>query len=125
MDKALNDEQLGALYDVNTDIGGWLIVPETDINLPVVQPKKQDSIYYSNHLFDGTQNSFGTPYYLTETVAGTAGTNTVIRGGKELMRQLGSYKNLQFYQSAPVIFLDTLQKAYSYKIFAIVELEDQ
>jgi sortase B len=124
MDKSLNDEQLGALYDINTDIGGWLIVPNTDINLPVVQTVSQDAVYYETHLFDGTENDFGTPYFVNDAVPGANGTNTVIHGNKKLMGQLESYKDLSFYQAAPVLFLDTLQDTYSYKIFAVVNLEE-
>lgn len=118
------NQNLGGLYDINSDIGGWLIVPETDIDLPVVQTVKHDSVYYVNHLFDGTANPYGTPYYYNQTFGEEARTNTVIAGNSQLLGDLAGYKKLSFYKQSPTIYLDTLTDAAMYKIFAVVELTD-
>lgn len=118
------NQHLGALYDVNADIGGWLIVPGTDIDLPVAQTVSHDSVYYVNHLFDGTVNPFGTPYYLNQTVVLAERSNTVIRGGESLLGELAGYRLPDFYKGAPLLFLDTLSDAAIYKVFAVVEIED-
>ncbi len=118
------NQQLGALYDVNSDIGGWLIVQGTQINLPVARTKTYDSVFYVNHLFDGTENPYGTPYFLAGPTEGQRGTNTVIRGGEQLFGELNGYRSLEFYRKAPVIFFDGLTDAIIYKIFAIVPVDD-
>lgn len=118
------NEQLGALYDINTDIGGWLVVPGTDINLPVATTVNHDSVYYVNHLFDGKTNPFGTPYYLSDCRPMEAHYNMVIRGSQQLMGEIGEYRTLSFYQQAPLLFLDTLEGASIYKIFAIVDVAE-
>lgn len=118
------NQQLGALYDVNTDIGGWLIIPGSEINLPVAQTIAHDSVYYVNHLFDGTSNPYGTPYFLTDCTLGQVGHNTVIRGGEKLMGELAGYRTLDYYKNAPLLFLDGLYDAKIYKIFAIVDVTD-
>ena len=118
------NQQLGGLYDINKDIGGWLIVPGSDINLPVVQTIEHDGVYYTNHLFDGRQNPYGTPYYINTAPVLNAGGNTVIRGGEQLLGELGGYRTLSFYQKAPLLFLDTLEDAAIYKVFGVVEVKD-
>ena len=117
--------QLGALYDINPDIGGWLIVPGSDVNLPVVRTVQHDAVYYVNHLFDGAENPCGTPYFLAEPHPERARYNTVIRGDRLLMGQIGGYRDLAFYRQAPLLFLDTLSDAYMYKIFAVVDVTDE
>lgn len=120
-----NYEQLGALYDINPDIGGWLIVPGSNINLPVVQTVSHDSVFYSGHLFDGRANPYGTPYFINTAPILKPGANTVIRGGEQLLGELGGYRTLSFYQNAPLLFLDTLEAAAIYKVFGVVELGDE
>ena len=119
------NQQLGGLYDINQDIGGWLIVPGSDINLPVVQTIEHDGVFYTSHLFDGRQNPYGTPYYINTSPILKAGGNTVIRGGEQLLGELGGYRTLSFYQKAPLLFLDTLEDAAIYKVFGVVEVADE
>ena len=128
LDKAYN-EYFGALYDMNPEVGGWLIVsgenPDgVDLHLPVVQPQKNPASYYENHLFNGKTNPYGTPYFMNGCQTDTPAYNTVIRGGLRLMGELGGYRNLDFYKNAPTLFLDTLTETAFYKIFAVVDLPD-
>ncbi|MBR4867724.1 MAG: class B sortase [Clostridia bacterium] len=118
------NEDFEALYDVNPDVGGWMIVGESPIELPVVQTLAHDSVYYVNHLFDGTSNPYGTPYFLTDCTLGLPAHNTVIRGGEKLMGELGSYRTLDYYKNEPKMFLSGLNETESYKIFAIVEVAE-
>ncbi len=119
------NQQLGGLYDINTDIGGWLIVPGSNINLPVAQTIAHDSVFYAGHLFDGRQNPYGTLYYINTVPCLQPGGNTVIRGGQQLLGELGGYRTLEFYQKAPLLFLDTLGDAAIFKVFAVVEVGDE
>lgn len=118
------NQQLGALYDMNSDIGGWLIVPGSDIKLPVAMTVAHDSSYYTTHLFDGRENPCGTPYYINTKPNLTPRGNTVIRGGVQLLGELEGYRTLDFYKKAPLLFLDTLTEAAIYKVFAVVEVND-
>lgn len=116
------NQQLGALYDINTDIGGWLIVPGSDVSLPVAMTVSHDTAFYQTHLFDGRSNPCGTPYYVNGKPNLTPRGNTVVQGGQQLFGELGNYRTLEFYQKAPLIFLDTLTHAAMYKVFAVVEV---
>ncbi len=118
------NEELGALYDLNDELTGWLVVPGSDLSLPVVSPVKHDSVYYVNHLFDGSANPCGTPYLLQAVDPAVSRTNTVIHGGEALFGSLTGYRSLDFYKNAPLLFLDTLQDAYIYKVFAVAPCDD-
>ena len=45
------------LLEMNSDTVGWLQVPNTNINYPIV--KKNDNEYYLNHSFDKSKNNAG------------------------------------------------------------------
>ncbi len=123
------NEYFGALYDMNPDVAGWLIVSGEDtsengidLNLPVVQPKAHDSAFYQTHLFNGVTNPYGTPYFMTECKPQEKAYNTVICSSQSLMGALAQYRNLDFYKNAPTFFLDTLTDTAFYKIVAVVDV---
>jgi len=129
LSKDLN-EYFGALYDMNSDVYGWLIVSGdeaengVDIHLPVVQPQANDAAYYRTHLFNGESNPYGTPCFLNACQTEQAMYNTVVYGNQQLFGDLLGYTELSFYKNAPTVFLDTLTDTVIYKIVAVVELSD-
>ncbi len=125
------NEYFGALYDMNADVYGWLIISGdntnengVDLHLPVVQPKAHDESFYQTHLFNGKKNPYGTPYFAGLCDSQQAAYHTVIRGGHLLMGDLAGYRNLDFYKNAPTIFMDTLTDTAFYKIVAVVDVPD-
>ncbi len=124
------NEYFGALYDMNPDVYGWLIVssdqPENgiDLHLPVVQPQKHDTAFYQTHLFNEESNPYGTPYFMNECQTDQAMYNTVICADQLLFGDLLGYRELDFYKNAPTMFMDTLTDTVIYKIVAVVELSD-
>lgn len=51
---------------VNPDVIGWVTVPGTAIDYPVVQARESDPTYYLNHDVYGSWNIYGCPYLDSE-----------------------------------------------------------
>lgn len=72
----INFDELAA---VNPDIVGWIYVPNTKINYPVVQTS--DNTKYLTYLFDGTWNNSGTIFLdCDDTAPGVVDQQTTIYG---------------------------------------------
>ena len=116
-------KKFATLYAVNDEIKGWISIPNTKVDYPVVQPFGEDrQEYYLNHAFNQDYNTNGTPYLdyratITRTVNST---NLVmyghnIRGGR-MFAEIIKYKDLAFYKENPVIDFDTVYEESKYKV---------
>ena len=54
--------RFGLLYEQNSDVIGWISADGIDIDAPIVTAVNKGDAYYKNHLYDGTENKYGTPY---------------------------------------------------------------
>ena len=115
--------KFGKLYQANSDVVGWLSVPGTSINLPIVTSAKKSESYYRNHLFEGSASKYGTPYTTLNIVKDFYFRNIVIYGkGDNDISVFGDIKkflNKGQYESAPVISFDTLYIENKWKIFSV------
>lgn len=58
-------EQKVSLPGMNPDYVCWLQMKNVSINLPIVQGR--DDAFYLTHAFDGTDSSYGTPFFSAES----------------------------------------------------------
>ena len=121
--------KFGRLYQANNDVIGWLSVPGTEINLPIVSAKSRSSNYYNNHLFEGSVNKYGTPYTNSKITEDTYERNIVIYGnGKDnvsVFSQLKKFLDNEQYRSAPIITFDTLYLENRWKIFSAYSVSNE
>lgn len=120
-----------ALIDRNSDIMGWLTVPGTNIDYPVVQTKGTENAEnkYLHTDFDGKESKDGTLFFDRRNSFDTLSQNTIIYGHNmkdgQMFAQLEKYERksgtdyLGFYNKNPLIRLDTLEEHLVYKIFAV------
>jgi sortase B len=71
-----------ALFAINPDIVGWIYMPDTEINYPVV--RGSDNVRYLTYNFGGEVSAnwlptFGTPFLLAENAADFSDANNVIQ----------------------------------------------
>jgi len=62
----------------NPEVRGWVRLPDTAINLPIV--KTTDNEFYLNHLFNEKKNKLGTPFIDAGNTGEFSDRNTVIYG---------------------------------------------
>ncbi len=108
-----------ALWGINSDVVGWIYGPGTKINYPVVQG--EDNSYYLTHMFDGRENKCGSIFMDSLNNTDFSNTNSIIHGhhmkNGSMFASLAQYESQAYYDSHPVLWLVTPEKAYQVEIF--------
>lgn len=111
---------INKLYEENKDIVGWLKIDNTTINYPIMQ-NINDPNYYLHRDFYKNYSSYGTPYMAKQCNLNS--NNIVIYGhhmkNNKMFGELEKYKSKDFYNNHKIITFTTLEKEYSYEIFAV------
>lgn len=111
---------INKLYEENKDIVGWLKIDSTTINYPIMQ-NINDPNYYLHRDFYKNYSSYGTPYMAKQCNLNSD--NIVIYGhhmkNNKMFGELEKYKSKDFYNNHKIITFTTLEKEYSYEIFAV------
>lgn len=118
-------EKFAALYNQNQEIKGWITIPNSRVNFPVMQTDNND--YYLDHSFNRTSNRYGAPFVDWRCTVGANGqlsTNTIIYGhngsGGKVFCDVKNYANLSFYKGSPTITFDTVYEESQWKVFGVI-----
>ncbi len=111
----------------NEDTVGWITIPGTKIDFPVVQrvDEPDHESYYLNHSFDHKQVNSGAIYMSSNNNAIDLDANTVIYGHNNyndgsVFSELAYYDDVEFYKEHPVIEFNTLEAYHKWKIYAVI-----
>lgn len=108
-------------YDKNNDLVGWIKVPNTAIDHPVVQA--QDNEYYQRRSFYKIYDRRGTVFLDYRCDIRNFPKNTILFGhnflDSTMFSDLEKYKDLEFYRTAPLVEFNTIYKSYKWKVFAV------
>lgn len=115
-------EEYRELYALNNDLVGWITVPDTKIDYPVMQsPNKTD--YYLNHNFYGKYSSFGCIYARESCDVFTPCDNIVLYGHHmkdgSMFAGLDNYKKKSFWEEHQYFTFDTLYEHHTYQVIAV------
>ncbi len=121
--EALAQIDLTALREVNPEVVGWIMIPDTDISYPLL--RGQDNSYYLNHTWDTSRNSVGAIFLDYRNSCPLTDFNSVIYGHKmndqSMFGLLHQYKNEGFWAAHPVLYLLDDNGPRQYEIFAYYE----
>ena len=110
------------LFNLNPDIVGWLLIPGTEINYPVMQSPDWVN-YYLYRDFYGQDNKHGTLFVDEMANIKRPSANLTIYGHKmkdgSMFAGLLDYKDEAFYQQNPYIDFNTIYKNGTYEIMAV------
>lgn len=110
-----------ALYEKNSDFIGWISVPNTSINYPVVQCDNND--YYLSNNFFKARDARGAIFMDYRNNPVNLDSNTVIYGhncyNTNMFSELTKFQNIDFYKSTPVFEFNTVEKEYKWKIYGV------
>ena len=119
--------KFGRLYQTNQDLYGWIQIPETSINYPVVSNENSSHRYYETHLFDGSANNYGT-LYTGATLKEDFVRNIVVYGKDvedgEMLSDIKKYLDINHYKKAPTFTFDTIYSEGRWKIFSVFNVAD-
>lgn len=121
-----------AAIEINDETIGWVKIPGTSINYPVVQHPDDanlgaDNYYYLNHNFEKKRSIGGAVFLDYRNNATTLDSNTIIWGHnvynknrmEPILSDLDQYEDVNFYKEHPIIEFNTLEKFYKWKICAV------
>lgn len=115
---------LAALAAENSDCVGWLTIPDTGIDYPVMHTP-DDPEHYLRRDFYGNSASGGTPFLDGRNAAQAEGQNLILYGHNmmdgSMFKPLISYLEPNFRETHKDIFLELNGKQYRYKVLAVVE----
>jgi sortase B len=121
-DASLDDLSINwdALREINPDIVGWLMIPDTRINYPIVQASDND--FYLNHLSDRTPSDAGAIFLDYENDPAIAGWNNLIYGHNlldgSMFAALKSYSDPDFFDAHQTLLLATPAQNYRLEVKA-------
>ncbi len=108
------------LYAINQQLVGWISVPNSGIDVQVVQSSNNKD--YLKKDFYGNYSRYGCPFMDYRNDARYLNQNTIIYGHHMsdglIFAELSKYKELDGFLESPIIRFDTLYKTQYFKIYA-------
>lgn len=109
------------LKSMNHDFIGWLYIPDTSIQYPIVSSK--DDEYYLSHTFDRTKNSCGSIFMDKSNKTDFTSDNTVLHGHNmkngTMFGSLRKFEKKEYWEEHPYIWIIRENTAMKYEIFAV------
>lgn len=114
--------EYAALYQENEDMVGWISVPGTQINYPVVQTPYAPN-YYLRRGFDGEYAACGCPYVQEDCYVNAPSDNIVIYGHNmkngSMFGELDKFESKNFWEDHNTLSFNTLTDKQEYEIVAV------
>lgn len=109
-----------ALWQINPDVVGWIYIPDTCINYPILQGETNDTYLY--HLVTGKYNRSGSIFMDYRNLPDFSNQNTVIyghhMGDGTMFADIVKFKRQSYFDAHPTGYLFTPEKTYTLTFFA-------
>ena len=115
-----------ALRKVNSDIIGWIKIPNTAIDYPVLQSSPDDPEFYLYRNYKGSETKYGSIFADANAEIGVSQCMTLYghhMNDGQMFAGLLQYDDLDFYKAAPTFFFTTYTDTTNctWKIFSILK----
>lgn len=116
----LAQKDLNALREVNPDVVGWIWIPDTYINYPLMQG--EDNEYYLNNTWNQNPSAYGSIYLESMNSPELTDFNTIIYGHNmnngSMFATLQNYAGAYYRKQFPYVYIATDAGVYRYEIFS-------
>ena len=114
------DVDFEALKAINSDVVGWILLEDTQVNYPIV--KGPDNEYYLNRLYDGTGNGSGSIFMDYRNSGEFTDRHTIIYGHRmnngSMFANIANYSNRAFFDAHPYILIISPNGNYKMEVFS-------
>ena len=116
---------LETLQEKNSDVLGWILIPGTQINFPLLQG--EDNEYYLKRTWDGERNIMGSIFLETENNPDFTDFNTIIYGHNmndgSMFAELKQYTEQGYAEQHPYVYIRSSEEIFRYEVFAAFEAD--
>lgn len=116
---------LAQLRQTNPDVLGWLSIPGTQLDYPLLQGA--DNEYYLNHTWQGKRNAAGSVFLECTAQPNFSDFNTIVYAHNmkngSMFGSLRQYRTQSHWQEHPCIYIVNDSGIHRYEIFAAFEAE--
>ena len=114
--------EYSGIYLLNTDVVGWISIPDTRVNYPVMQSVDRPD-YYLTRDFDGNNNKNGCIYVREQCNVFRPSDNLTIYGHNmrsgNMFHDLFKFRDKSFWESHKTFTFDTILEHHTYEIVAV------
>lgn len=124
---ALRNMDFTALREVNGEVLGWLLIPNTQVSYPLVQ--HEDNDYYLKRTWKGQRSAVGSIFLECRSSADLSDFHTVVYGHNmnngSMFGSLKNYKSQSYWAKHPNIYVTTDDGSRCYEVFAAYEVSTE
>ena len=124
---ALRNMDFTALREVNSEVLGWLLIPNTQVSYPLLQ--HGDNEYYLKRNWKGQRSAVGSIFMECRSSADLSDFHTVIYGHNmnngSMLGTLKNYRSQSYWAKHPKIYITTDDGSRCYEIFAAYEVSTE
>lgn len=112
------------LLEINSDVKGWIQIPGTNIDYPVLKSSAEDPEYYLTRNLTKETDKMGSIFIDVNSNVEDPTKNLVIHGhnmtsSDNMFHYLLKYNDLAYYRKHPIINFDTIYEKGKWKIISI------
>jgi len=118
--RQLEEINLESLREVNPDVVGWILIPDTVISYPIMQGTDND--YYLKHTWDGKRYAVGSIFLEYLCNADLTEFHTIVYGHNmndgSMFASLREYRDQDYWEEHPYVYIRNDRGVYRYEIFS-------
>ena len=117
---------LRSLQSQYPDVRGWLTIPESGIDYPVLQSSPEEPEYYLRRDYRGNYDINGSLFLQADCILGESGKLTIYghnMNSGAMFGNLDQYASYEYWKAHPRVFFQTPEGMEEYRIAAVLKAD--